>query len=116
MASKIINYIKKKNPPNPNWKVKLWFTHNIYNTHIDPTPFQNFELKWGDRDILPLTLYNEINNLQLANPHKTYSKITKTFHIFTAAKWKIKFYSIYNQQIPHTSLLQDNNILKLAHL
>ena len=81
-----------------------------------PTPYPNFKLKWGDRGILLLTLYNEINNLQLANPYKTYSKITKSFHIFSAAKWKIKFYSIYNQQISHTSLLQDNNILKLAHL
>ena len=116
MVSKIIDYIKKENPPNPNWKLKIWFSHNIHNSHIDPQPYPDFKSKWGDKGIVPSTLINNVNTLKLPNPLKAHKKITKIFHKLIATKWKIKFYSIYNQQIQHSSLLQDNNILKFSQM
>ena len=77
ITSTIIDTIRKENPPNINWKIKLWFSHNIYNTHIDFNLFPNFSYKWGNKGIIFLILINEIHNLQTHNPSSLYRKIIK---------------------------------------
>ena len=113
LAKKIFSLIKKSNPKNKDWKLNLCFTTSFYNSHITNNPNQNFHSKWGDRGIIPQFLTQSVHKIQTINPTNTIINIISLCHKYTALKWKIKFYSIYNKQISKEALLDSSFIKKI---
>ena len=99
LSTKIINIIEKNSPANPNWHINLWFSNQTTDPHITNTPTE-FPLKWGNIGIIPNSLINSIKLLNIQNTSDTINKIIKITHKYITLKWRIKFFSIYNKQLP----------------
>ena len=112
LAKKIFSQIQKSSPNNRNWNLNLWFTTSFQNSHITNTINPQFPSQWGDRGLIPKSLSQDIHALIIPKPTTVIKKIIFLCHKYTALKWKIKFYSIYNKQISKESLLDIDFIKK----
>ena len=111
MTEQIINTINSYKPKNNNWSIPLWFTNSYSSKHINnnPSPFPN---KWGDIGIIPLSINKTIQTLKVNQPKKLINHITNIIHSHIAAKWKLKFFALYNKNLSLNEICDDSNLEK----
>jgi len=112
MTKKIINLIEKHIPKEKQWILNTWYSHTTQNKHISSVSNNDFPLIWGDKGIIPKSLTFTINNLVKKDPKSLTTKIVETVHNHIAAKWKLKFYALYNKNLSITEICSKENIKK----
>ena len=104
MTNKIIKLIKKEKPKSKEWKLTTWYSHSITNDHITSADPSNFPLKWGDIGIIPNNLKNRFSKLKIKNTKTLLKNIIETIHKYIAAKWRLKFFALYNKNLDITEI------------